>query len=125
MAGLLRTGNAGINTAADHITVLEQALASLPAPWRPDPTTPQARRVLVRWDSAGATHAFAKACREHGVGFSFGYPVDYACRTPWTPSTSAMAGTRRSTPTAVSVTGPGSPRPPTWSTCPPGLPEPG
>ncbi|VBA60404.1 hypothetical protein LAUMK191_05504 [Mycobacterium attenuatum] len=31
LAGLLRKGNAGSNTAADHITVLEQALASRPA----------------------------------------------------------------------------------------------
>ena len=31
LAGLLRTGNAGSNTAADHITVLDMALASLPA----------------------------------------------------------------------------------------------
>jgi hypothetical protein len=30
LAGLLRTGNAGSNTASDHIIVLEQALASLP-----------------------------------------------------------------------------------------------
>ena len=31
LAGLLRAGNAGSNTAADHITVLDQALVSLPA----------------------------------------------------------------------------------------------
>ncbi|VBA62299.1 hypothetical protein LAUMK41_05690 [Mycobacterium attenuatum] len=31
---------------------------------------------MVRSDSAGATHAFAKACRDHHAGFSFGYPVD-------------------------------------------------
>lgn len=79
LAGLLRAGNAGSNTAADHITVLEQALASLPARWRPhpgDPGDPDAPRVLVRCDSAGATHAFAAACRASGVGFSFGHPVD-------------------------------------------------
>jgi hypothetical protein len=76
LAGLLRKGNAGSNTAADHITVLEQALASLPAPWRSDPTDPDSPRILVRSDSAGATHAFAKACRTHEAGFSFGYPVD-------------------------------------------------
>ena len=29
--GLLRPGNAGSNTAADHLTVLEQALKQLPA----------------------------------------------------------------------------------------------
>jgi hypothetical protein len=76
LAGLLRPGNAGSNTAADHITVLEQALASLPIRWRPEPTDPDAPKVLVRCDSAGATHAFADACRAAGVGFSFGHPVD-------------------------------------------------
>jgi Transposase DDE domain group 1 len=30
----------------------------------------------VRSDSAGATHALAKACRDRETGFSFGYPVD-------------------------------------------------
>ncbi|OFB36470.1 transposase [Mycolicibacterium sp. (ex Dasyatis americana)] len=79
LAGLLRTGNAGSNTASDHIIVLTQALQSLPAPWRPDPNRgddPQTPKVLVRCDTAGATHRFATACREAGVGFSFGYPVD-------------------------------------------------
>jgi len=32
--------------------------------------------VLARSNSAGATHLFAAACRERGVGFSFGFPVD-------------------------------------------------
>ena len=32
--------------------------------------------MLARSDSAGATHAFAAACVERGVGFSFGFPVD-------------------------------------------------
>jgi hypothetical protein len=76
LAGLLRAGNAGSNTAADHITVLQQALGGLPVNWRPDPTDPDAPRVLVRCDSAGATHDFAAACRDQGVGFSFGHPVD-------------------------------------------------
>jgi hypothetical protein len=76
LAGLLRNGNAGSNTASDHVIVLEQALASLPARWRPDPLDPGAPKVLVRCDTAGSTHEFADACREQGVGFSFGYPVD-------------------------------------------------
>jgi hypothetical protein len=76
LAGLLRKGNAGSNTAADHITVLEQALASLPDRWRPDPDTDTGSGVVVRCDSAGATHKFAQACRDRGVGFSFGFPVD-------------------------------------------------
>nr|WP_197089830.1 IS1380 family transposase [Mycobacterium nebraskense] len=79
LAGLLRTGRAGSNTAADHISVLHQALAALPAAWRPDPSRgndPDRPKVLVRCDTAGATHDFATACRTAGVGFSFGYPVD-------------------------------------------------
>jgi hypothetical protein len=76
LAGLLRNGNAGSNTASDHVIVLTEALAALPAPWRPDPLDPHAPRVLVRCDTAGATHTFADACRTAGVGFSFGYPVD-------------------------------------------------
>ena len=40
LAGLLRAGNAGSNTTADHITVLGQALQALPATYRPDPDNP-------------------------------------------------------------------------------------
>jgi hypothetical protein len=76
LAGLLRPGNAGSNTAADHIEVLDMALAALPAHARPRPGDPHSPRVLARSDSAGATHAFAAVCRKRGVGFSFGFPVD-------------------------------------------------
>ena len=79
LAGLLRTGNAGSNTASDHIIVLAQALEALRAAWRPEPgrgDDPDRPQVLVRFDTAVATHRFADACREQGVGFSFGYPVD-------------------------------------------------
>jgi hypothetical protein len=80
LAGLLRPGNAGSNTAADHITVLEMALASLPEHARPRPGAEagswEGPRLLARSDSAGATHAFAAACVQRGVGFSFGFPVD-------------------------------------------------
>jgi hypothetical protein len=40
LAGLLRPGNAGSNTAVDHITVLDQALAALPEHARPKPGDP-------------------------------------------------------------------------------------
>ena len=81
LAGLLRPGNAGSNTAADHITVLDMAIAALPEHARPwlDPGTDTwaGPRLLARSDSAGATHAFAAACVERGVGFSFGFPIDF------------------------------------------------
>jgi hypothetical protein len=80
LAGLLRKGNAGSNTAEDHIRVLDMALAALPEQARPrpgdQPGSWEGPRLLARSDSAGATHAFAAACVERGVGFSFGFPVD-------------------------------------------------
>jgi hypothetical protein len=76
LAGLLRSGTAGSNTAADHVTVLGLALAALPEAARPRPSESDSPRVVARSDSAGATHAFAQACRDRGVWFSFGFPVD-------------------------------------------------
>lgn len=49
---LLRPGNAGSNTAADHIKVTKAALAQLPAGHRSGPKT------LIRTDSAGGTHDY-------------------------------------------------------------------
>jgi hypothetical protein len=103
LAGLLRAGSAGSNTAADHVTVLEQALASLPPDWRPGPHNVEAPKVVVRSDSAGATHAFAKACRDHQAGFSFGYPVSVGVQdavdtlnrgNAWYPAIEATGGIR-------------------------------
>ena len=80
LAGLLRKGNAGSNTTDDHISVLGQALASLPPQYRPDPDNPNAPKVLIRSDSAGATYGFAAACRTSGVGFSLGTAIDAPIR---------------------------------------------
>jgi hypothetical protein len=80
LAGLLRPGNAGSNTTADHITVLKQALASLPPAYRPDPDNPDAPKVLIRSDSAGATYGFAKACRAEHVEFSLGAVISAEIR---------------------------------------------
>ena len=52
LAILLRAGNAGSNTAAEHIEVTRLALAQLPRRSR--------QRVLVRTDSGGGTHDFVK-----------------------------------------------------------------
>jgi hypothetical protein len=50
LAIMLRAGNAGSNTAADHIEATRLALAQLPRHQR--------RRVLIRADSGGGTHDF-------------------------------------------------------------------
>ncbi|SFF96124.1 hypothetical protein SAMN02787118_11461 [Streptomyces mirabilis] len=74
LAGVLRPGNAGANTASDHITVLDQALAQIPAAHRHG--TP----ILIRTDSAGGAKGFLahlQALRDRGINssFSVGYPV--------------------------------------------------
>jgi hypothetical protein len=73
LAGLLRPGNAGSNTAAGHIEDLDMSLASLPE--EAGPKEDGGPEVLVRSDSAGATHDFAADCRARHCGFSLGCAV--------------------------------------------------
>lgn len=73
LAGILRPGNAGSNTAADHVTVLGLALAQLPA-GSLGPGT------LVRCDSGGATHTFLDAVASLGLSFSVGLEARGAVR---------------------------------------------
>lgn len=75
LAAVLRPGNAGSNTAADHIEVLDAALAQLPDDVG-DRECEQPVAILARSDSAGATHAFAAALRQRKIRFSLGYYVD-------------------------------------------------
>jgi Transposase DDE domain group 1 len=69
LGGLLRPGNAGANTAADHQTVLDRALEQIPAGHI------DSLQILVRADSAGATHALADYCRQARMHFSVGYEL--------------------------------------------------
>jgi len=65
LAGILRPGNAGSNTASDHVAVLEAALAQLPE-------GAAGRGTLVRCDSAGATHGFLEEVDARRLCFSVG-----------------------------------------------------
>lgn len=69
LGGLLRAGNAGANTADDHKRVLDLALAQIPAKYV------EQLEVLVRADSAGATHGLVDYCREANLRFSVGYEL--------------------------------------------------
>ena len=74
LAALLRPGNAGANTVADHVVVLDDATAQLPAAIAAghhvgDDPALVARPLVVRADSAGCTEGFLAACRERNVGF--------------------------------------------------------
>jgi hypothetical protein len=67
LAAVLRPGSANANTAADHIEVLDLALAQLPEQVR--------SRVLVRTDSGGGTKAFLHHISRLGLQYSTGIGV--------------------------------------------------
>jgi len=69
LAIMLRPGNAGSNTAADHIEVTRLALAQLPMDRR--------RQVLIRADSGGGTHEFLNWLARPGrrLAYSVGFTI--------------------------------------------------
>jgi hypothetical protein len=74
LAGELRPGNAGANTAADQIQVAEQALAQIPG------AQVETIELLLRVDSAGASHELLDWCRDARIRFSVGYELTEAVR---------------------------------------------
>lgn len=96
----LRPGNAGANTAADHLDVLGEAFAQVPAAHR--------RNLLVRGDSAAATHTVLDWLTAQGnkrgrnVEYSLGWSIGEAERvaisalptTAWSPALAADGGIR-------------------------------
>jgi hypothetical protein len=107
VAELLRPGNAGSNTAADHVAVLELALAQLPEQLR-QPAVSRAGQgrvaVLVRTDAAGATQEFTRHIIEAGMEFSVGaylhhFDIESVLRRipkkgAWTPAYNAQSTPR-------------------------------
>lgn len=73
LAAKLRTGRAGSNTATDHIEVLGDAIAQIPAVHR--------KHLLVRCDGAGSSHALVEWLVEQGqvrgrsVEYSLGFAI--------------------------------------------------
>lgn len=74
LAAVLRPGNAGANTAADHLEVVELALEQLSREVVED------AEVVVRTDSAGATHEFCDELRAARVSFLMGFELRHAVR---------------------------------------------
>jgi hypothetical protein len=73
LAGLLRPGNAGSNTACDHVEVVDLALGQLPTAARDQP-------IVVRADTGGATYGLVDHLRARGVRFSISLPADERVR---------------------------------------------
>jgi hypothetical protein len=69
---LLRPGNAGSNTAADHIGVIRDALAQLPSH---RPGVRPGRRVLIRTDAAGCTHDVLDWLVSQRLSYSVGFTL--------------------------------------------------
>lgn len=98
LAGTLRAGNAGSNTATDHIQVLTEAIAQIPATHR--------RALLIRSDGAGASHTLLDWLTEQGkvrgrsVEYSIGFAItdtlreaiDLVPKKIWTPAIDADGG---------------------------------
>lgn len=72
VAALLRPGNAGSNTAHDHIAVTRKALAQLSSVHRARPV----RMVLVRTDDAGYSHRLLTWLHKRGMSYSIGGLTD-------------------------------------------------
>ena len=93
VAAFLRPGNAGLNTAADHIATAQLALAQLPKKYR------RGRQTLIRTDSAGGTHDFVSWLAKRGrwLSYSVGMVISdtihqYLLQIPasaWTPAVEA------------------------------------
>jgi len=72
LAILLRPGNAGSNTATDHITVIRQALAQLPGQ---RPGQRPGRKVLIRTDGAGGTKQLIEWLTSQRLSYSVGFTL--------------------------------------------------
>jgi len=100
LAVKLRAGNAGSNTATDHIEVLGAAIAQVPAAHR--------KKLLVRADGAGASHDLLdwltdkNKIRGRSVEYSVGFSITEKVRDAialvpakvWTPALDATGDVR-------------------------------
>src|SRR5574337_927455 len=110
LAVICRPGNAGSNTAADHIAIIDAAIAAVPAKYR--------RKLLITIDGAGSTHKVIEHITALGarigssVEYSVGFALDARVRgapallpeTAWEPALDA-AGKPREDAQVVEVTG--------------------
>ncbi len=81
LAAMLRPGNAGPNDADDHLELLDQVVAVLPGEYQlghepgDDPGLVH-HHILLRADSAGASHGFVRGLTEANIEYSIGHQVN-------------------------------------------------
>jgi len=69
LAGVLRPGNAGANTAADHVEIVALVLEQLPR------AVVETAQLVVRTDSAAATHELTDELRAARINFLIGFDL--------------------------------------------------
>jgi Transposase DDE domain group 1 len=69
---MLRQGNAGSNTATDHIAVVADALAQLPSHRG---RTRGSKKILIRTDGASGTKAFIEWLTAQRLAYSIGFTL--------------------------------------------------
>jgi hypothetical protein len=75
LAVLLRAGNAGSNTVADHIAIIRAALAQLPGYGPAAGGRRPGKNVLIRVDAAGGTHGLIEWLTRRRLSYSVGFPL--------------------------------------------------
>jgi DDE family transposase len=110
LAIIARSGNAGSNTAADHIAIIDAAIAAIPERFR--------HRLLITIDGAGSSHdvldhiAVLNARKGFSVEYSVGFDLDSRVRNAiallpenaWEPALDAT-GKARADAAVAEVTG--------------------
>lgn len=107
LAAMLRPGNAGANNTNDHLELFDQAIDALPVKYRTGHMVGDQRSdvvvpMLVRADSAGATHGFVRAILEANAEYTIGYAIDGRVRDAlllvqeedWSPAIETDGGVR-------------------------------
>ncbi len=85
LGAILRPGNAAPGDADDHLELLEQVVRSVPLEYQlgheegDDPAL-VVHPILVRADSAGASHRFVKSLSDANFDYSIGFPISGSVR---------------------------------------------
>jgi hypothetical protein len=85
LAAMLRPGNAAPHNVDDHLELLEQAVRSVPPEYQlgheeDDDPALVVHPILVRADSAGASHRFVQSLSIANFDYSIGFPISGSVR---------------------------------------------
>jgi hypothetical protein len=85
LAAMLRPGNAAPHNVDDHLELLEQAVRSVPPEYalgheEDDDRALVVHPILIRADSAGASHRFVQSLSIANFDYSIGFPISGSVR---------------------------------------------